>query len=230
MHLCADSKSTGSSTWKKWWNCQRNKQPVYWPAPQLIKRLGSQALLPALLHVIRVKLRKINPSCLLHYPAHPDFKARLPERYTERFWCDWSPSWTVMAHIKQNPASLHSQVLRSGLRLQLYCPVISLLWFQMLLAAWLLDAIQRTNISDFPYDAQYRHSRHLKQQLYWAALQLLLKKFPAFSPSKISDCSTSLACRCYVFLHVISKIMSSDMKIQNFQLQRRKRPQSAKSL
>lgn len=128
-----------------------------------------------------------------------------------------------MAHIKQNPASLHSQVLWSGLHLQLYCLVFSLLWFQVHLAAWLLDAIQWTNMSGFSYDAQYWHWGHLKQQLYRAALQLPLKKFSAFSPSKVCDCSTSLACRCYAFLYITSKTISSDICQSEFSVSKEKK-------
>lgn len=72
----------------------------------------------------------------------------------ERFWCDQSPSWTVTAHVEQGCVDPHSDILCSGLHLQLCFLVLSLPGFQVFLQAWLLEALQGTNTSDFPADAQ----------------------------------------------------------------------------
>lgn len=113
-----------------------------------------------------VKLKASPVIAFKHHLTHSNFEVRPPERYTERFWCDQSPSWTVTAHMEQGCGGLHSHVLWSGLHLGPCFLVLSLPGFQVFLQAWLLDALQGTNTSDFPYDAQYGHWRHPKWQLY----------------------------------------------------------------
>lgn len=143
---------------------------------------------------------------------HPNFEVRPPERYMERFWCDQSPSGTVTAHIEQGCGGLHIHVLWSGLHLGPCFLLLSLPGFQVFLQAWLLDALQGTNTSDFPYDAQYGHWRHPKWRLYWAHLPGHCSSCSQLSPqAKLLITTFLCACRCYIFIHVISKTTSSDV-------------------
>ena len=132
-----------------------------------------------------------------------------------------------MAHIKQNCVGLHSHVLWSGLHLQPCCPMFSLPWFHVFLAAWLLDAFQWKNASDFPYDARYGHSRHLKRQLHWARLSDYCFRSFQLSPQARPLTATFLfACRCYVFIHVVSKTMRVDIRQSEFPASKEKKKPS----
>lgn len=90
--------------------------------------------------------------------------------------------------------------------------VFSLPGFQVFLQSWLLDALQGTNTSDFPYDAQQGHSRHPKWQLHWAHLSDHCSSCFQLSPqAKLLITTFLCACRCYKLIHVISKTTSSDI-------------------
>lgn len=130
----------------------------------------------------------------------------------ERSWCDQSPSWTVTAHMEQGCVGLHSHVLWSGLHLQSCFLVLSLPGFQVFLQAWLLDTLKGTNTSGIPYDVQQGHLRHPKWQLNWAHLSDHCSSCFQISPQAKSLITRVLcACRCYIFIHVISKTTSSDV-------------------
>lgn len=66
----------------------------------------------------------------------------------ERFWCDQSPSWTVTAHMEQGCVDPHSHLL------WITSATVFPGAFQVFLQAWVLEALQGTNTSDFPADAQ----------------------------------------------------------------------------
>lgn len=117
-----------------------------------------------------------------------------------------------MAHIKENRVGQHSHVLWSGWHL--LGTVVSLPWFQVFLAASLLNVFQWTNTSDFVYEIQYGHSRYLKWQLYWAPFLAIISEVFQVSPQARSPITTFLfACGSYVLIHVISKTMSSDTSV-----------------
>lgn len=184
-----------------------------------------QALLPALLPVIRVKLRKSN-SCydLFTLPSTSKLQGQTNRKIYGKVLV-----WLLakLDSYGSHQAELCGSTQSCSVVRVTFATLQSLPWFQVFLAAWLLDAFQWTNASDFPYDAHYGHLRHLKWQLYWAHLSdYCFRSFQLSSQARSLTATFLFACRYYVFIHVITKSWAQMYVSLNFQLQRKKNQNS----
>lgn len=188
-----------------------------------------QALLPALLPVIRVKLRKSNPCYdLFTLPSTSKLQCQTNRKIYGKILV-----WLLakLDSYGSHQAELCGSTQSCSVVRVTFATLQSLPWFQVFLAAWLLDAFQWTNASDFPYDAHYGHLRHLKWQLYWAHFSDYCFRSFQLSPQARSLTAIFLfACRYCVFIHVIPKTMSSHVCQFEFPASKEKNPKLRKTI